>query len=452
MKTALGSSPRRQSSMGPRVQSNNADRAVSRRLDFEQEESALQETPALSGSGTRRKNPRRSIYDVEESPAPGQNASFEESMIQEEITANEDADMGNGYAEESFAGIMGDDFDLDVEAGANDMDGSVEEEQEPVVKLPTRRGTRKRKSDDIESTAEEESIVAQPRKRKTTAARTSGAGSGRKTAKQTAAKPRARPTKKRVSEVTEEEPSITADTTADSSIEIENPPTPPPARSRGRQKKTQRNPSNTDDVEQVVERAAPATKHRGKPAKSQVSKESDDVVFKKPKAPSKSKDKVIEKESEMPPPSAGKLVNAQGLPLSKTELDQISTTTAGSRYGRGRSLSVFRQHAPEELARTGRSGRHRLKPVDFWKNERAEYQKDGSLAAVVRNESLETPPRHKAPAKGRGKKRTLATVDEDEEDELEDWEEIDGVFTGIYRDYNPATETTSDSQIEESTL
>lgn len=442
MKTALGSSPRRQSSMGPRSRSVNptsspsraaSHPAVSRRLDFEQDESSLQETPALSGSGQRR-GKRRDIYDIEPSPSRAQSAVLEES-IQEEIIATEDSAMLNGMAEDTYIADIGND------TVADEPEATVDEEESEVVpqpsKQPSKRG-RKRKSDAIQSATEELEEAPKTRTRGAAPAQAlQTQKKGKKAAVAAAAQPRR---SKRVSELTEEEPSNIIDTSTEVSDQIETPPVVA-AKGRGRPPKAKLQ----DETE------APAKKQQ-KPKEKQ--KElNEEPVFKKPKLSAKAK-KAGSKADEPVPEKAtfegGKLVDIHGKPISQTDIDQMSTTSVGSRYGRGRHLSVFRELEPESVARVGRTGRHRVPPIDFWKNESIAYDPVGSMQAIVKNEQQD--PVRKRTNKSRGKKRGLATIEEDELTELDPWEEQDGVFVGIFRDFDPVTEVTMNELVETSTF
>lgn len=461
---------------------------VSRRLDFDQEDSSLQETPALSGSGARRGKSRRDVYDVEQSPTHTHTVVMEESVVQEEATVNEDSPMVNGIMEESFAGIIGEDYT----AEAIDLDASVVEEESEVVaepiKQPAKRG-RKRKSDVDESATGEVAAAPQRKKRGTAAAQSYSTDSFEKSVQPPIPKPRGRPARaKRTSEITEEEPSTVLEAPTDDSLHVEESPVaaPAPTKGRGRRPKVQvdasadiseqiqkpaasaatksrgRRPKNQvahsdDSPEQTEEAPVPtATKHRGEVAKSQTSKavtgkeNAEELVFKKPKNPTISKAKTDEKLTNSQRLASGKLVNNRGIPLSKEEIDRQSITTTGSRFGRGRTLSVFRELGPEEYGRVGRTGRHHLPPVNFWANERAEYERDGSLKAILKDETKENEPiKKKSSGRQKGKKRAAATIEEDEE-ELEEWETEDGIIEGDHRDFDPVTETTSDEQLTSS--
>ena len=429
--------------------------AVARRLDFEEEEDpSLQETPALSGSGQRR-GKRNDIYTLERSPSRPHSAVLEESELQEEINANHEEEEELPVMteiEESFFAQVGED---DTVTGAEAVESIMEEEaqiEEEVapnpVKEPTKRG-RKRKSDQIAVVQEDSPKPTKARKR---GAAAEPAPESAKKRKKSAAAPTAPSRRsKRVSDITEQEPSVLEDASAvdssavaDVSEQIDEAPVA--AKRRGRPPKTQR------IAEPEAETAAPARGTK-KSAKS-AAKEKAEPVFKKPSKPvakpkenpalkGKEKAKTADKVSK---DEAGRPVDAYGNPLSKADIEQMSTTSIGSRYGRGRHLSVFREMEPEAIARVGRTGRHRVAPIDFWKNDRINYNHDGSMQTIVKAPSPE-PLAKKSTNYKKGKKKTLTAIEE-EEVELDPWEEDDGFLIGNYKDFDPANEFTSPGLVE----
>lgn len=436
--------------MAPRASSINVSsptratsHPIARRLDFEQDESSLQETPALSGSGARR-GKRADVYDIPERSSPVRQPSvvLEESYVQEEITANEDSIVINGVTEESFVAQVGE----DATTGAEDLIDLEESEITPEpVKVPAKKG-RKRKSDVLEQSHEEDTAAAKPRKRGAAPAQASGTQKkGKKSANSPAIQPRR---SQRVSDITEQGLSM-LDGSIDASI---------------------------DTSEQIDEEAPVVPKRRGRPPRAmQVTgkenvtpakapqnasaKEKTNAVFKKPAKPvvAKPKGKVepknkLEAKAKEKTPQAngddsGKLVDVYGNPLSKKDIEQMSTTSVGSRYGRGRHLSVFREMDPDAVARVGRTGRHRVAPIDFWKNDRIAYDVDGSMTSIVKNQDPE-PERRQKSTGTKGRKRAMAAIEE--EVELDPWEEDEGTLVGNYRDFDPVTDLTSTDIIEDS--
>ncbi|KAG9204790.1 hypothetical protein G6514_010021 [Epicoccum nigrum] len=450
MKTALGSSPRRQSSMAPRGSSiglsspirATSHPAVARRLDFqeeeeEEEEPSPQETPALSGSGQRRRN---DIYALERSPSRPHSVVMEESELQAEINANNDEESELPTlteTEQSFVAQIGDDTITGADAVESllqeDTQAEMEEIPEPV-KEPAKKG-RKRKSDPTAPIEEESPKPTKSRKRGAVA---SPAPEPTKKGKKAAPAAPARRSK-RVSDITDQEPSV-----VESEQSKEAPVAP---KRRGRHPKAQK--------DQSAETVAPAKATKKAVAKPVVKeKEKVGPVFKKPTKPiAKPKEKPGPKGKEnagamdkVTKDEAGRPVDAYGNPLSRADIEQMSTTSVGSRYGRGRHLSVFREMEPDAIARVGRTGRHRVAPIDFWKNDRINYNHDGSMQTIVKAPSPEPVQRPSTTTSKKGKKKTLV-VDE-EEVELDPWEEDNGFLTGNYKDFDPANEFTSPGLVE----
>ncbi|KAI8943595.1 hypothetical protein NX059_001587 [Plenodomus lindquistii] len=466
-KTALGSSPRRQSSMAPRGSSvgmsspiRATSHPIARRLDFEHDNSSLQDSSALSGSGARRgkRNGVSSVYDIpedEDSPLPEESEMLEETMVQEQIAANEDSLAMDVMEEESFAAQVGDDATTGAEVTEDLIEDlivteEVEEAAEPA-KQPSKRG-RKRKSDVLEP-AEQAADSSTSRKRGATAAQASDAQKkGKKGMPAAAPHPRR---SQRVSDISELEPS-TLEAPADDSVgAVEQMDGPPPVvKRRGRPPRVQPVPEKENSVQATASKAS-AVKEKPdsgfkKPAKP--GPKAKNNVEPKKKAETQKKDKTSQVPAKDKPTvgndDSGKLVNAWGNPLSKKDVEQMSTASAGSRYGRGRHLSVFRELDPEAVARVGRTGRHRVAPIDFWKNETINYDVDGNMTAIVKNQDTE-PERKKSNYRtgAKPKKQTLTAVEE-EEVELEPWEEESGVLVGNYKEFDPITELTTQNSEE----
>ncbi|KAL5118826.1 mitotic fidelity of chromosome transmission-related protein [Pleosporales sp. CAS-2024a] len=453
-KTALGSSPRRQSSMAPRGSSIGVSSplraashpAVARRLDFDQEDSSLQETPALSGSGQRR-GQRTNVYDIpeDESPVP---QILEESFMQEEITANENSTVFHGVAEETTMAQLEDDAINGAENVEDLMESEASQLTPEPVKEPARRG-KKRKSEVLEPAEEEAPSQTNSRRRGETSAHPL---EHHKKSKEPVTSRRS----KRVSDMAEQ-----SDQTM--SVLEESQDASAPAKKRGRPPRTK-----LDAQENTVasKSAKPAASKKvakddsvsSKPTKSAATTSSTTEVFKKPPKPAakpkdkstaKSKDstKPTEAASDLTATDAGKLVDMHGHPLNKKDLEQMSVASTTSRYGRGRHLSVFRELEPEAVARVGRTGRHRVAPIDFWKNDRIAYDSTGSMTSIVKNQDVEPERRPHKASGSRSRKRNLAAIEE-EEIELDPWEEEDGVFVGNYRKYDAVAQNGANEVIE----
>jgi centromere protein C len=426
--------------------------AVARRLDFDQDESSLQETPALSGSGQRR-GKRANVYDIPEdgSPVPQTSAVLEESFVQEEITANEDSVVINGFAEESSIAQIGNDTTIGGEAVEDLVDVEESEITPEPVKEPARRG-RKRKSDALEPAHEDESSATKPRRRGATSAQ---AAEAQKKDKKPATTSRR---SKRVSDLTDLEASAvdaSIDVSADPVEETDNAPAQP--KRRGRPARPKPEAAKEDPVPtKATKNTAPKTKADGsfkKPGmptarlKEKPGPKSKD----KPTAKSKGDARSADQAPEVTEVESGKYVDVHGHPISKKDMEQMSTTSVGSRYGRGRHLSVFRELEPEAVARVGRTGRHRVAPIDFWKNDRIAYDPTGSMTSIVKNQDTEPERKKQKTSSAKGRKRNLAVVEE-EEVELDPWEEEEGVLVGNFRDYDPTKDVSTGDVIEDSKM
>jgi centromere protein C len=452
--------------MGPRAHPEPASSpsrsashpVVSRRLDFELEEASLQETPALSGSGQRR-GLRRSIFSIEPSPTRTTNSALEET-IQEEIYAAEVSELLDDIGEESGLQDIGNDTMLDAESEIIEADTEADaditvdaeaevsvnvdvEEPDVVpepVKQPAKRG-RKRKSDVVEP-ADIEKEAPAPRKRGRKPLEKKDKNAAAVVAAPAAPSRRS----KRVSDIAEQETSHLQDVSTGAVEEVEVPSVAP--RPRGR-------PSKAAAAAAVPAEMLPPAKKQKRQAK-EPEKENVQPVSKKPKAapkPRKKADPADNKSpSEQEQAESGKLVDVYGKPISKADLDQMSTTTTGTRFGRGRHLSVFRELEPESAATVGRTGRHRVKPINFWANEAVSYDPTGNMQAVV-NRVYQEPPKVTRKQGRKGQKRSLAAIEEEEDDEVEaqPWEvEGEGMFEGQYKGYDSANKISTNKLIKTS--
>ena len=432
--------------------------SLSRRLDFDDDEdTSLQETSALSGSGQRR-GKRGDIYTLERSPSRQRSIVLDESELQEEITANNDDDDDDDddddlpivtEIERSFVAQIGDDTITDMEVVESFMEDHTQEEREEAteaVRVPTKR-SKKRKSNSAAVVEEESPRPTKSRKQGPIAAQApEPAQKGKKAANASAAPVRR---SKRVSDATEQDSSILGasaldnSAAADSSEQVEDAPVA--TRRRARLSKAQK------DIE--IQPVVPV-KITKKAASKDAGKEKAEPVFKKPSKPvTKSKGKPVMKDKEsakmtdkVSKDQTGRAVDLYGKPLSKADIEQMSTTSATSRYGRGRHLSIFREMEPKAIAHVGRTGRHRVAPIDFWKNDRINYNHDGSMATIVKAPSPEPVARTSTHHK-KSKKKTPIAVDE-KKVELAPWEDGEGFLIGNYKDYDAADEFASPGLVE----
>jgi centromere protein C len=362
-----------------------------------------------------------------------------------------------------------------------------EEESEVVPEAPKEKAKRgrKRKSDVVEVSEREHEEAENPRKLGPAAAQPL---KPQKKSKKNAPADRRR--SKRVCDMSGQKMPI--DDSLDQSEQVEEVPIMPKRRGRPPKAKPVSEQEDSvvkapvddsrDQLEQVEEASAPRKRGRpakvqpngdkatssapAKPAKSAPTANKSDSEFTKPARPvgrSKANAKPKAKSTSAEPKSnaatkektpqadseeSGRLVDVYGNPLSEKDIDQISATSAGSRFGRGRHLSVFREMDPDNLAHMGRTGRHRVAPIDFWKNDHISYNSDGSMSSIVKSQAVEEERRQTKRSNYKSKKRTLAVVEE-EEIELDHWEE-QGTLVGSFRGFDPVADVASHEIIEDS--
>ncbi|KAL1622299.1 mitotic fidelity of chromosome transmission-related protein [Neofusicoccum ribis] len=468
IKTALGSSPRRQSSMGPpsamRRSSRTPDRAmtqpaVARRLDF----NAMDEDNAkVNGSGSRnRGKPRPDVFALPVSPARGKKR-IHESIVDEETMLEESELQVNGVGADSPLPAGGDeslqmleDDDATVADEEEDLQYSTEiAEPEPEPELeptpppppPKAHGKARRSSGRPEATAP----VLAPKK----AQGRPKAGKGLVSAKSSNA---AVPARSRVSakalpntngRLTDED-EMDVDQSIEVSIEEE------PSVEDVIEEELEEEPEETLEPEPEPEpKPKPATKKRGRPkaGKLEVHKDESQESVELPERPAKKAKKAP--APKKPPPSqrdpnariTSKNANPKGKEKAKQKEDmppplkKDSFITSESRSqsraaSQPRSLQVLRQGTPFEDAgaRTTRSGRISAKPVEFWRNERIEYAHDGTKKEIVRAEDIDEPkrPGRHTTSRKRTNKKSVSVIEEEEELEPEDWEVNEGVLHGF---------------------
>ncbi len=404
----------------------------------------MNETPALSGSGARR-GKRSSVYDIPEEDSPTHEMSdlVDRSALPEGVSELQDSVVLNGATEESFVAQIGD----DTMSGSVLEESTHVEETEPApasVKGPAVKG-RKRKSHVLEPAEEDDTSVASRKKGPAASQTSQTKKSGKKNVSRQDPKSRR---SRRVSDVTDMDVSV-EDASADTSMQAsELQEAPVASKRRGRPPRVQPDSGKENSVPL-------------RPSKPALTKEKSAPEFKKPSRPvgrpksgtepkNKVESKKTKKASQLIGDDSGKLVDVHGNPLSKKDIEQMSTTSVGSRYGRGRHLSVFREMDPEAVARVGRTGRHRVAPIDFWKNDRIAYDTDGSMTSIVKNQAQEPERKSYKGTGARGRKKMSSITEEEEDVDLDPWEEDEGMLIGNYRDFDPVMDVTSTTIIEDS--
>jgi len=133
-----------------------------------------------------------------------------------------------------------------------------------------------------------------------------------------------------------------------------------------------------------------------------------------------------------------------------------------SMWASSRSMSRLRDPTPSAEAMVGRtrSGRQVIKPLNHFANERAQYGRDGTLLAVQTAETVAAPARarsrapSKAPGRAASRRRPMldeTIIEEDEQgedEELEDWEARGELIYGEVNGYDALTGQTLEEQFE----
>ena len=120
-----------------------------------------------------------------------------------------------------------------------------------------------------------------------------------------------------------------------------------------------------------------------------------------------------------------------------------------------RSNWQAREDVPERDPRGAqitRSGRPAVKPMEYWRNERAIYSDGNSLQAIVRTEAVNPPKRARGRPRGSKNKaepkaKTPADTVVVEEDDKEPWEEEPGIINGYVRQWDEELATGVDDVV-----
>lgn len=268
----------------------------------------------------------------------------------------------------------------------------------------------------------------------------------------------------------EEEPESEAeDDDAIEQVEDEEPEEvqPPPARRKGRKQK-QSHAEAVNEEETVAEQAAeqPARKRRGRPARNEAKEEptapsspkrrrpgrgSLDNAEEEPPEDREPKRQRTEKASSKTSSAASKVKAApqKGKPGRKRKSSGVGVDSPVVQRGpplpRARGLVSLRREGTDEI-RTTRSGRLSVKPLEYWKGERYEFDDEpeevygdkrhhfvfNRVKGIVRAEEPEPQPK---PKRGRGRptgrpKGRRSSIAEDPDEEPDEWEQDGGRVMG----------------------
>lgn len=212
-------------------------------------------------------------------------------------------------------------------------------------------------------------------------------------------------------------------------------------------------------VEEEVARATPVKRGRGRPPKRPLPVQ-EDLAADQSQVAAEEDGGPASKRSRKNPPSK-RNPNARIISAVAKKSRTTASVAPKRRLSEAEILqaaaarSNWQAHllrAPEEdpTAVKTRAGRTAVKPMEFWRNERAIYTDRNSLSAIVRTEEVAlTSRRRGVPRSNRAKKsrRRARTddddddgieADEEDEDEMEDWERSPGLILGDVRAWDAA--------------
>ena len=171
---------------------------------------------------------------------------------------------------------------------------------------------------------------------------------------------------------------------------------------------------------------------------------------KKTKSWGKGKEKAV--ESTPPPQSPEDSEHSSEPPPSKR--------TAGNKpKPRGLLLTRSETPATDHGAQMTRTGRRSVKPLAFWRNEKAVFAPPkvengrlslGGIEEIVRTEEIDLPTRSRRRGAGVSRKRAAIQQDEEEEDEDEEpWESEGGILLGPVMQWDPMEAKGIEENLEE---
>ncbi|KAK8179264.1 Mif2/CENP-C like-domain-containing protein [Phyllosticta citribraziliensis] len=466
IKTSLGSSPRRQSSMGPpsmRRATKSPDRAsshpaVARRLDFNNTDDASDQG---DGSASRNKgNARRSIFDIEQTPEPELEPTQEDTIADEEEFEDEEIAPANGVEDESLVPVEdGDTLPVVEDEGE---DNTEEPSELPAAKPRKGRGRPRQgtenpaqqlESQEAKSDKPAKRAPGRPKKssqlasvQASNASNGLGSRAGRRTRVAAAEdisgisaadeQEAEEPSLAEVEEVAEESPRSQPKKRGRPKASA------PKTTGKNAQDAGEASVQNVDEAE-VEEAAASQPRKRGRPkgsgqktANATKPPQSDIEEEERPAKRTK-KDTATETANKKHPSQRGpKAKITPARPAS--EIPQPTVDRAGS-MAPPKSSHILRATTPFDDAgvKTTRSGRASIKPIAKHLGEKVEYAWDGQNLGIIRADENELPKRkRKGTGKGKKRKRASSTVSDEPELELEDWETGAGIIAGYLNEWD----------------
>ncbi|KAK5017254.1 Mif2/CENP-C like-domain-containing protein [Cryomyces antarcticus] len=442
IKTSLGASPRRQSSMGPPTRGGNSlstpqgraasHPAVARRLDFSMNDAALSVERSLRNPSSTRKSSalkqQKNVYDYESSPEKERTKTLTELEMEDVMgIENDETELpqgngkydGNPALENDYdiasSLLEGDDF---VQVTQDDpTDIAPEPSKMPPPKKP--RG-RPRKSDISISSLQEDS----------------GAEAARKTGNKPDAQKRGRPVR---DIVPRSEP---ADETESSGLK-ESTATVPAAKRRGRPPKNKllavskgnvapaTDASVADLTEEAEDQERPAKRARRTLSPAPVKGNSEGKLAKPP--PSQR-----DPNAKIRSATTGEKV-LQSKATRSVRRDPNEPDLLGNRR--------FRQETPFDVrgATMTRSGRVVMEPLKHWLGEKYVYER-AEPVAVQRVEVVETP--KKGRRKGKQSRKVNVEDEDDEDPNIEEpWESQGQIVSGRVGLWDAGRDAVGDEEI-----
>ncbi|KAF2454398.1 hypothetical protein BDY21DRAFT_352763 [Lineolata rhizophorae] len=478
IKTNLGSSPRRQSSMGPgtamRASSLRASPkragshpAVARRLDFGADvpHQSIELSPARATFAAAPKPRGRTLdeaFDIPPSPPP---RSLKRTRGQAAIEEEEEPETREKEEMEEMVAREPDPANAPTPLPVDDSVADVRMDDAPMPMI----------SDDEEQSATE---IAQQRKTRGHKARKSAASDMSVVAvntRQTAEAPLAKKKPGRPRKQPQ-------DTTLEAVDETETAEVVGPSKRTARGKSLRH--STTDESDTIpsgkgqASVAAARQRNPGRRPKSALQDQSAITVDltqdneETTGATDEVEEDQEEEETPAPPPKRGpgrpkrssskvrvhrdaadsqpppkKSRKGSRPPVERDMNIGSHTEDAGEKRNvRARSLQILRQGTPLDEAVTTRSGRASIKPLDWWKGERVERDVDGTIQGITRAEDVDIPKRRRQ-RKGPGRPK-MAPIAEEEE-ELEEWEEEPGILAGFVNVWDQEANGAGDDEREE---
>ncbi|KAF2755104.1 hypothetical protein EJ05DRAFT_122664 [Pseudovirgaria hyperparasitica] len=424
IKTALGSSPRRQSSMGPPARSQpNSHHAVRRKLDFNDSQEGISTSSPEAINGVVGDD----LYDLPGSPteANGQEHTNQDLEEVEALPELEDATEQQSTAEEA--------------------ENSSEEHEEMPPEMPSsppkKRG-RKRKLVVEEAEAESEGRATKNARR----------GARKPVVEKIAPTKSKRTTRSSLNSSQVQEDSIALapePVPATEESPVEETPRSSPARKRAVKGKVKTGPTRKAREPSVVVEEEPSiakSKNRGRP-KRDVAIPREESGTSMPPPQLKSRGRLPKERDPNAKTTARKAPRGRSESKAPTEMSMMSGRTTQSTMSNVRQYVVVPKPGADDWGRS-RAGRALRRPLAGWRGEKDTFDHQGNLIESVLTEDV-TPVKLDRRRGNKKKNRQSTIFEEPEIEELEEWEQDPGVLSGIVNVWDNDIEHTTGEKEEE---